>query len=172
MKIWLVKISERVPVDSTVRKSRTAMLADCLAGRGHEVLWWGSTFDHFLKKSVFEADTELQLNKNYRARLLHGIDYKKNISLRRYIDHKIIAYKFRHLIKNMSPPQLIVASMPTYDLAYEAFNFSKKSNIPIVIDVRDLWPDIFLQQFNGFNKFIVKIVFCVIIQICKYFHNI
>lgn len=72
--------------------------------------------------------------------------YKKNISLRRIINHKKIATKFLKITKNMQKPDLIYVSFPTIDYAEVAVKYGKKNNVPVIIDIRDLWPDIFYHN--------------------------
>ena len=74
------------------------------------------------------------------------IGYKKNISLKRIINHKKTANKFLKITKNMEKPDLIYASFPTIDYAEVAIKYGKKNNVPVIIDIRDLWPDIFYQN--------------------------
>ncbi|MEO0229832.1 MAG: glycosyltransferase family 4 protein [candidate division WOR-3 bacterium] len=154
--IWLVTIGEFLPLDAKATKHRTALLADKLVERGHNVLWWTSAFNHFKKDWVFKEDTLIDVKEGYKIYALKGIGYKKNISLSRFIDHRIIAWKFKRIAPKMPKPDVIVASMPPHDLAYEAVMFAKKNNIPVLVDIRDPWPDIFLNhiplKFRGLAK--------------------
>lgn len=158
MNIWLIQIGEALPIESDVSKLRTAMLSDELVKRGYYVLWWASAFDHLKKKWVFDKDSELSINNGLTLKVLKGCGYKRNISLSRFVDHRIIARKFRKLAPKMPKPDIIVTSMPSHDMAYEAVMFAKKRNIPILVDIRDQWPDIFLtyvpQKFRRFFKII------------------
>ena len=43
-------------------------------------------------------------------------------------------------------------SYPTIELSLEAVRFGKAFNIPVVVDVRDLWPDIFEQALPSILK--------------------
>lgn len=146
MNIWLIQTGEPLPIDNSIKKMRTAILADKLVERGHSVLWWASAFDHFKKKWIFKKDTQFEIQKNYKIFALKGIGYKKNLSLSRYIDHRIIAWKFKRQASVIPKPDVIVASMPPHDLAYQAVMFAKKNNIPVLVDIRDPWPDIFLEH--------------------------
>ena len=60
MNIWLIQSGEPLPTDDTVKKMRTALLADELLAKGHSVIWWTSAFDHIKKKWIFTKDTEVQ----------------------------------------------------------------------------------------------------------------
>jgi glycosyltransferase involved in cell wall biosynthesis len=154
LNIWLTQIGEILPLDEKQRKMRTALLADKLVERGHSVLWWTSAFAHFKKDWIFKKDTEVTLNSGLRLYALKGIGYKKNISLSRYIDHRIIAWKFKKIAPKMPKPDIIIASTPSYDLAYQAVKYAKRNKIPIIVDIKDEWPDMFLRFIpSKFHKF-------------------
>src|SRR5574341_243598 len=142
MNVWLIQIGETLPLVSNIRKLRTALLADKLITKGHSVLWWASAFDHLQKKWISKQETEVKISNNFTIKLLKGIGYKRNVSIRRFIDHRIIAKRFRELVSAESRPDIIVASLPSHDLAYEAVMYANKNNIPIIVDIRDPWPDI------------------------------
>lgn len=146
MKIWLVQIGEPLPLNKKVRKLRTAILADRLVSRGHEVRWWASAFDHNLKVTLFPQDQELRLSPGLALHILKGCGYAGNISLSRYLDHRLIAAKFRRQAGRLAPPDIVVASMPCHHVAFEAVRYARCRNIPVLVDVRDLWPDIFLTK--------------------------
>ncbi|MBI3502705.1 MAG: glycosyltransferase family 4 protein [Bacteroidetes bacterium] len=145
MHIWLVQIGEPLPLDSSVKKMRTALLADKLIERGHTVLWWASAFDHVKKKWVAQNDSVVEIKNGYEIFALKGIGYKKNISLSRFIDHRIIARNFKKFALQKTKPDAMIVSMPAHDLAYQAVMFAKKNNIPVIVDVRDEWPDLFVN---------------------------
>ncbi len=145
LKVWLVTIGETHPLEKNGRRMRTAMLADKLAAKGHDVLWWTSAFDHFRKEWIFGADVEVAVNKRLKLSILKGTGYRKNISMARIIDHRVIARKFRKESRKAARPDIIIASTPAYDLAFEAVSYAKENDVPVLVDVRDPWPDIFLD---------------------------
>ncbi len=156
LNIWLIQIGEPLPINNNVRKMRTALLADELNKRGHDVLWWASAFDHLQKDWIFENDADLEVGKNYKIKALKGIGYKKNMNLSRFIDHRIIARKFVRLAPKLPKPDIIIAATPSYDLAYKAVKFANENNIPILVDIRDEWPDIFLEHVPSFLQSLAK----------------
>lgn len=129
-----------------VKKMRTAYLAEKLAERGHSVVWWTSAFDHFTKRWIYDRDTEISVKEGLTLVALKGHGYSRNISLSRFRDHRRIAEKFRVMAARRDPPDLILASLPPYDLAYEAILYGKAAKVATVVDIRDRWPDIFLDQ--------------------------
>jgi hypothetical protein len=51
MRVWLITVGEPLPLDGPgERMLRTGILAAFLAARGHEVVWWSSSFDHVRKR--------------------------------------------------------------------------------------------------------------------------
>lgn len=153
MNIWLMQTGEPIPIKNGVRKMRTAVLADKLLERGHSVFWWASTFEHQQKIMVSKDDRNFDISERYTVRVLRGCGYRKNVSIARYIDHLIVALKFRAQSKKYPRPDVIVASMPDHLLAYEAARYAKNNNIPFIVDIRDLWPDIFLDRFKSMGLY-------------------
>ncbi len=157
--IWLIQTGELLPLDKVEKRMRTTLLADKLLERGHSVIWWASAFDHFKKKLLFLEDTDIDLKDTFKIKMLKGIGYKKNICFSRFIDHRIISRKFKKLAPNMPKPDIIITSMPPHDLAYEAVRFAKSNNIPVLVDIRDPWPDIFLNHVPPIFRRVAKIIF-------------
>ncbi len=93
----------------------------------------------------FDRDQEITGPNHCLFHVLTGIGYRQNISLSRYLDYRMIARKFRIQAASVKQPDLIVASLPCHHLAYEGVRYARKRNIPVLIDVRDLWPDIFIE---------------------------
>lgn len=153
MNIWLMQTGEPLPIRNSIRKMRTAVLADKLLERGHKILWWASTFEHQQKVMLSKKDRSFDISERYTVRVLSGCKYRKNISLSRYLNYQIVSLKFRFQSKRFSKPDVIVASMPDHLLAYEAARYAKKNNIPFIVDIRDLWPDIFLDRFESMGLY-------------------
>lgn len=149
MNIWLIQTGEPLPIKNGVRKMRTSILADKLVKCGHSVFWWASAFEHQQKVIISKKDKNFGVSERYMIRVICGCGYHRNISLARYIDHHIVALKFRVQSKKFPKPDIIVASMPDHILAYEAARYARKNGIPFLVDIRDLWPDIFLDRFRS-----------------------
>lgn len=146
MRVWLLQIGETLPLNRQARHLRTAIVAEKLVQRGHTVVWWASALDHFTKEWICPGDQNFIIGPNFEIKALKGIKYKKNISLSRLLDHRLIARKFRKMAANEAKPDLIVASYPSHDLAYEGVRYAKDKGIPVLLDIRDQWPDFFLHH--------------------------
>lgn len=142
--IWLVTIGEPVPSDGpSVRLLRTGMLAQHLARSGNRVVWWNSDFDHHPKRHRVGKHAVIDLESGLELRLLHGCGYRSHISLSRLRDHRQVAQAFLDQAGGLPRPDVIVAAYPTIELADACRRFAGPRSIPVALDIRDLWPDIF-----------------------------
>lgn len=158
MKIWLVNEGENLPGDdNNPRLQRMGLLAYEIEKMGVDVVWWQSTFNHYQKKFRYYGDKNIRLSENLEMKLLHSCGYKKNVSVKRLFHEWKTAYKFYKHASNQERPDIIVSAMPTIAQAYYAVKFGKKNNIPILIDLRDLNPDVFVSPFHGIVRGIVSI---------------
>ena len=143
MHAWLITVGEPLPIDNDGKERlfRTGILADLMARNGHEVVFWSSSFDHVKKTQRVDVDTVIPLQHNYRLQLLHGPSYQRHVSLARFRNHQVVARKFKQLAETYERPDVILCSLPTLELCDEATRLGAKWNVPVVLDVRDLWPD-------------------------------
>lgn len=160
MNIWFVCVGEPVPLDSNPNNlHRCGQLAYKFAEKGHEVLWITSNFDHFTKQTICEPSSK-NFSKNLTVKFLETKPYNKNISIQRFVSHYSIANNLKKDIKELqkiNAPDIIYASYPTIELPYESVKFANSNEIPIIVDVRDLWPDIFLSAIPQFLHIFAKI---------------
>lgn len=155
MNIWLLRIGEPLPVVvPDGRLMRMGMLAEELSNRGHHVTWFSSTFNHFTKEQLFKSDTMVKVKDNYYLDLSYANKYKKNISVSRIIHQMTIANKFKKKAEKLEKPDIIFVSYPTIEYAEKAVKYGNKYNVPVIVDIRDLWPDIFSSNLSRVRKII------------------
>ena len=159
MRIWLINDGENLPVDGkNPRLQRMGMLAYRLGGMGVNVTWWQSTFNHYKKEYRSDKDTDVELTPQLELKMIHSsIGYKKNVSLRRLVHQWHMAKKFYKKANQEPVPDLILCCMPTLEFLRYAVKYAKKKNVPYIVDVRDLNPDVFLSPFHGIMRVIVSI---------------
>lgn len=146
MRVWLLSIGEPLPCEGDgSRLWRTGHLANALTYRGHHVDWWTSTFQHKEKRHLATEDTTRSLSPRSEIHMLHATSYRKNISFSRLQNHRQLAEKFLQKAERMPAPDVIVSSLPTLEFCTAATDFGRRFGIPVVLDVRDLWPDIFVD---------------------------
>lgn len=159
MNIWLLQVGEPLPVnDKNSRLWRTGLLAKYLSKRGHKVTWWSSNFDHTKKRFVNINNYEVNKSVNFQMKFIESNGYKKNISIGRFIEHGLVAKEFKKKIKNEAKPDFIIASYPTIELCFEAVKYAKKNRIPVVVDIRDLWPDLFYEVAPKWMSWFITIL--------------
>lgn len=146
MRIWLATVGEPLPVDEgRPRLLRTGQFAEWLAARGHEVVFWTGTMDHSLRKLRSEQTTTFDVAPNYRIVALRGRHYSRTVSLARFRNHADGAKSFRAAAPGEPAPDVILASYPTEELCRAIMDYAEPRGIPVAIDIRDFWPDIFAE---------------------------
>ena len=147
MRIWLVTIGEPIMHPQNVlRLHRTGIFAKLISeNTNHKVIWWTSTFNHFTKEHIYNMDTYVTVNDNLKMIVLKGKGYNRNVSLNRIIDHNQISKKFTKYANKEPKPDIIVASFPTLGLCQACIKYGKEHNVPIIIDYRDMWPEVFIE---------------------------
>lgn len=155
MNIWLVKANEPLPVPGQKQRLfRMGLLSEELQKRGHNITWFATTFDHYSKEQLYEKDEKIKVKENLTLEILWSPAYKKNISVARMINHKYLSNKLKKKMEELEKPDLIYVSFPIIDLAEVAIKYGQKNNIPVIVDIRDLWPDIFKHNLTGIKKII------------------
>jgi len=161
MRVWLVQRAESTPHDDNGdrRLLRIGILADILSSQGHEVVWWTSAFDHVGKRKRHYQSKRIMVKKNYYIHYLKCFGYKKNISLSRFIDNYVVANQFKKDVKlDHKIPDIILTSMPSIELSQSVVHYANEKNIPVVLDIRDLWPDVFLELLPKSLRWLVNIL--------------
>lgn len=151
MKIWTIKEGEPLPIpECPGRQMRCGIISEMLAQRGHDVTWWTSDFFHQTRTRLREAETVIDLSENYRLHMLHaGTVYHQSISLARIRYSTQLGKEFRRASREEEKPDVIFCAYPLIDVACEAVAYGKEFHVPVVVDIRDLWPDIFWEHFGS-----------------------
>lgn len=163
MYIWNVTLYEPSPVNGDgVRPMRSGMLSQALCDAGHEVELWMPGFEHvhhehYRKESCFEKVVD-----GYWIQYIKGCGYKSDVSLMRFLHNKQVAKEFFHLASHrVKMPDLLFTQVPSLELAEVVVNFAREKNIPVIVDVRDLWPDVYARLFPKWCKFLYGLMFRV-----------
>lgn len=157
MRVWLITVGEPLPTDrGAPRLLRTGLLAQVMVSRGHHVTWWTSSFNHSEKVLRCRGEGVAQPEERLEIRFLESLGYSRNIGLRRLADHRRLGRSFRRQAAHMPSPDLILCSLPTLELAQAAVAYGAERCLPVVIDVRDLWPDLFLELVPAWARPLVR----------------
>jgi len=144
MHIWIVNPFDPLPGES-LRPGRYAFIANMFSERGHKVTWWTSNFSHTGKKYRCKGTREKIINPNLTIRLLQTPSYKNNVSFTRLYNHYIYGRRFEtEAMKAKERPDIILASLPPIESAGAAIKIGRKLKSKVVIDIQDIWPDVYL----------------------------
>ena len=158
LNVWIVSTGEPLPLSGKEgRLMRAGQLATLLAKRGHSVTWWASTFDHTQKVQLSDSQKIIQLHTNLKLVMLKGRAYSNNISIQRIGNHRDTAAAFSRATVEVAAPDIIVVCMPTIELCAAVADYAETHNVPFVIDVRDIWPDMWLDIVPAFLKPLARI---------------
>lgn len=144
-RIWIVTHFEPIPTEGNARPMRAGLLAKVLADRGHDVTWWTPDFDHYNKRHRNHRDTTVKISDGLRIRLLKSLGYRRHVGLRRMLNHELLARRWTRLAAREASPDLVVSGWPTPEFSDAVVRYGAKEDVPTVIDIRDLWPDLWLE---------------------------
>lgn len=144
LKIWFIEIGEPLPLERDARLHRYGNLTQALARAGHDVTWWTSNFTHAAKTFVVDDDRVERVN-GVTLRILKGPGYKRNISLARFAHQAHFARRFYEAAQQATPPDIIIAPIPTLEAAELAVRYARERGIPVLTDIRDEWPEDFVR---------------------------
>ena len=153
MHVWLVKLEEPVPTDTGFRPYRMSMLADALLKKGHAVTRWCSDFNHLTVTGRFGKDHTVRYKPSYDIKFIHAaVTYQKPVSSARFLNNQLLYHKFYKQALKLEKPDMVVCAMPTPSLAKACALISRKFKIPLVLDARDMWPDILEAELTGLKS--------------------
>ena len=157
MKIWLTQRAEPTPHDTgdIRRPMRTGLMAEYLSQKEERVTWWTGDFDHYCQRQRNHREKSLTVNQYYSVQYLGTEGYRKSFSLARLRYDRDVALKFTKIAESKEMPDVILASMPSVDLALESVKFGKRHGIPVIVDIRDLHPDILVQTAPPYLRAVV-----------------
>ena len=158
-KIWIFACGEPHEIDDkNVRLHRAGKIAKFLSeNKSKKVKLFTSTFDHVKKENRFKENKIIKINNNLETHFLKTIPYKKNISIIRLISNFFLGVRlYFYLKKQKDQPDLIFVAFPPIETSLACILFSKKRGIKTIIDVRDLWPEVFVEGYSKYLKSILK----------------
>jgi glycosyltransferase involved in cell wall biosynthesis len=158
LKIWIVNPYGTLPSEGW-REYRSAMLARALQKRGHQVVWWIADFEHRSKKFRDSVTSDPQFPDGIEIRCVPTSAYNRHVGLGRIRFENRFGSKFAEAAPREERPDAIILAEPSLFFGVPVRQFAKKFDIPIIIDVIDLWPELFHILLPGPLKKFGKLVF-------------
>ena len=157
MNIWIVNPFDPLPGEA-FRAGRYAFIAETLVRNGHRVVWWTSSWFHY-SKSYRSAD-DFKQRDDFKVIYIPTPPYRNNIGMARLYNHFKYGAEFRRLaIQDTNSPDIILASFPPIGTATAAITVARKHRCKVVVDIQDLWPEVFLLAFPVNLRPIANILF-------------
>ena len=157
---WILQTGEPLPCDGKdARPMRAINLCEELISRGHKVVLWSAQFDH-AKKIHRKLPSNIFLkNGQLEIRLIDSPGYQSNIGLGRLWDHAVLAWHLWRLLRrdDVAPPDVGFIGYPPIEIAYVMAKWLNARGVPYLVDVKDQWPDIFLDPLPGVAKGVFRL---------------
>lgn len=160
MKVWIFQTGEPLQSDNgNPRPMRAINLANVLVDRGHVVTLWSSGFYHQKKVHRSKNFEKIIINNKLEIRLIPSPGYKHNVSFSRMFDHLILALNLKKKIAlEKLLPDVAFIGFPPVETAYVMSRWLKKKKIPYMLDVKDKWPQIFVERMPKFFQFFLRLI--------------
>lgn len=124
--------------------NRFVYLAELLA-KQYSVEVLTTSFVHAKKQHGENIPTEY---RGFRITALQEPGYPKNVCLKRFYSHKVLASRIKKYLTTRKKPDVIYCAVPSLDCAYVVARYAKRNQIPFVLDIQDLWPEAFKMVFR------------------------
>ena len=158
--VWIFQTGEPIHLDEVnARGMRAINLSDELVSQGHQVVLWTSDFDHFSKTSRFGKATTIDYSNLLSIKLIPSNGYRAHKSLVRFWDHLQLAYNLRKMLRDQIPPDVAFVGLPPVEAAWVMSRWLKKNQIPFMLDIKDTWPENYVDLVPKKMRFIGKFAF-------------
>lgn len=126
---------------------RAMNLSDALVSRGHQVVLWSSSVYHQEKRQRSRDYRELDVSKDLVIKLIPSPGYSRNIGPGRLFDHFVLGRNLKRVLDSRRDerPDLIFVGFPPIEAASVMVKFAVDRGVPVVVDAKDQWPDIFVE---------------------------
>ncbi len=162
MFVWILQTGEPLNCDGkNIRPMRAINLSSALISKNHKVEIISTRFYH--QKKIFRKNSKTTFyGKSLTETLINSSGYKSNLGIARLIDHHILFISLLlNLFRREKKPDLIFIGYPPIEWSLAAVIYAKIKNIPIILDIKDIWPDIFWdnQKISKTKRNTIKFIF-------------
>jgi glycosyltransferase involved in cell wall biosynthesis len=133
------------------------MVSQAFSEMGHQVNYWISDIDHRSKQKRNATNFFIE---NINVQVIKSNVYASHISLKR-IQFEVNFIKQFIVEANLvqQKPDLILIGEPSLFISVSFVKFAQANNIPFIIDMIDLWPDLFKITLPQWLRRFEKIIF-------------
>jgi glycosyltransferase involved in cell wall biosynthesis len=156
--IWLINPYGNIPGEGW-SEYRFSMIARCLSSEGYQVRWFVANFEHRSKLWREANEAGIEVKPRYQISVIETTGYTSHVSTKRILFERNFAKNvLNSKIILQERPSLIVFGDPALFVADIYKKIALKSKSPYVVDILDLWPEIFIALLPSFLKKFEKII--------------
>jgi glycosyltransferase involved in cell wall biosynthesis len=154
--IVLVNPFDQLPGEA-FRDQRYTFLYNTLKRRACHVTWISSDFHHLSHQrrryDVVPAEDRKQV------RLVPTLAYSRNVSVRRLVSHSLLGFGVWRELERLNPKPDVVLCSGSVELMYVTVYWGRRHGVPVIVDVQDLWPDLFVLAFPSPLRRVGRLLF-------------
>lgn len=158
MNIWIINQFAGTP--DVPGSERSYQFAKAFSEMGHHVTLWTSSYSHWGKIEAIK-DNVPYINKNEgNLNIIYlktrPIYYRNDY--RRFLNMFYFAYTLSRTSKTIvNPLDVVIASYPSPFAAVAAYRLSVRYNARFVLEIRDLWPQVWVERraFSRYHPFVI-----------------
>jgi glycosyltransferase involved in cell wall biosynthesis len=154
--IWIIDPYSEIPKTGW-RHGRYYLIAQALSEKGYKVNLFISNFSHKEKK-IIDVDY-IEININFSIYVVPSLEYYNHLSYKRIIYEKIFAKNVNKNENNLPLPDVVLIKEPAIFMFDQLKPLLKKSNAKVVVDIIDLWPELFVLKFPKKFRWLGNIIF-------------
>jgi glycosyltransferase involved in cell wall biosynthesis len=119
-------------------------------------VWWACDFDHRSKQFIGRPNERRRFG-TLEVVMIHGPGYKRNVGVARLIHLAVHARNLRRAIARETVPDVILGAIPSIEATFAVSQYAGSHRVPLIVDIRDEWPEDFVRWLPGFLKSIGRI---------------
>ncbi len=159
MKIWLINAYGNLPNEGW-SEYRTTLMSKALSDAGHNVIWWVSNFEHRSKKFRSSDWKDIEIDNNFTIRIVPSTAYYKHISIARIrYEIKFCKNILNKAIELNDFPDFVIVGEPALFTNHIIKKLVSTLKSQLIIDIIDLWPELFRILLPKFLVKYDKIIF-------------
>jgi glycosyltransferase involved in cell wall biosynthesis len=141
--IWIVNPYGAAP-EPEYGAPRSHLMASALAARGASVKCLVPSFNHTKKAQQYHLSDACPRQAGVEIEFLRTPGYRHHVGVRRlWFEFIYAARLIRTFARSQARPDIIIAGHPFVFTGWAAAYVARRSNSTFVVDVIDLWPEIF-----------------------------
>ena len=155
--IWILDPYSDIPKDGW-REGRYFLIAKILSENGYRINLFISNFSHRDKTFNFDSKN-IQINDNFNIVVIPSCKYSGHMSFHRIKYEMLFARNVTRNFANLPLPNFIVLKEPAVFMFDFLKPLLKVSNAKLIIDIMDLWPELFSIKLPSIIRCLSPLLF-------------